>query len=140
MAQGLDRKFANLDSGMAAGGAYQDRNGLVLRPPPNCDDSLFLKFKLWTGIKRADQNAEALLARHAAEIRNRAFAQLDIPFILGNPNQIGRCGVAIIVAGNAVQGAPLQVVSTLIPKMKSPLTGYVTRPSERDFFYLSRKR
>lgn len=34
--------------------------------------------------------------------------------------------------------APLQVVSTLIPKTKHSLEGYVKKPSERDFFYLKR--
>lgn len=37
-------------------------------------------------------------------------------------------------------GGPLQVVSTLIPKMKYTLEGYVTKPAERDFFYLKRRR
>jgi hypothetical protein len=35
---------------------------------------------------------------------------------------------------------PLQVVSTLIPKIKHTKHGYVTKPAERDFFYLKRTR
>lgn len=41
--------------------------------------------------------------------------------------------------GKPDPSAPLQVVSTLIPKMKYAPTGYVAKPSERDFFYLKRR-
>ena len=42
--------------------------------------------------------------------------------------------------GRPQAGAPLQVISTLIPKMKYGAQGYVAKASERDFFYLKRRR
>jgi hypothetical protein len=40
----------------------------------------------------------------------------------------------------APQGEPLQVTSTLIPKMEHLKRGYVERPSTRDFFYFVERR
>jgi hypothetical protein len=37
-------------------------------------------------------------------------------------------------------GEPLQVTSTLIPKMEHLKRGYVERPSTRDFFYFVERR
>jgi hypothetical protein len=42
--------------------------------------------------------------------------------------------------GRPSPGEPLEVTSTLIPKIKHTRQGYVTNPSERDFFYLRRIR
>ncbi|NUQ73016.1 MAG: phosphodiester glycosidase family protein [Polyangiaceae bacterium] len=42
--------------------------------------------------------------------------------------------------GRPAPGDPLQVTETLIPKIKHSKQGYVTNPSERDFFYLRRIR
>lgn len=42
--------------------------------------------------------------------------------------------------GRPTPGDPLQVTETLIPKIKHSKQGYVTNPSERDFFYLRRIR
>jgi hypothetical protein len=39
----------------------------------------------------------------------------------------------------ASPGAPPEVTATLVPKLKHAAGQYVTRPSERDFFYLSRR-
>ncbi|MCC6551912.1 MAG: phosphodiester glycosidase family protein [Polyangiaceae bacterium] len=41
--------------------------------------------------------------------------------------------------GRPSPAEPLQVTSTLIPKIKHTKAGYVTNPSERDFFYLKRR-
>lgn len=40
--------------------------------------------------------------------------------------------------GRPREGAPLQVTSTLIPKIKHTKRGYVQTPSTRDFFYVLR--
>jgi hypothetical protein len=42
--------------------------------------------------------------------------------------------------GRPSPGEPLEVTSTLIPKIKHTRQGYVSNPSERDFFYLRRVR
>jgi hypothetical protein len=42
--------------------------------------------------------------------------------------------------GRPSPGEPLEVTSTLIPKIKHTRQGYVSNPSERDFFYLRRIR
>ena len=42
--------------------------------------------------------------------------------------------------GRPSPSEPLEVTSTLIPKIKHSRHGYVTNPSERDFFYLRRIR
>jgi hypothetical protein len=38
------------------------------------------------------------------------------------------------------KSAPPEITSTLIPKIKHTKKGYVTSPSERDFFYLTREK
>ncbi len=45
-----------------------------------------------------------------------------------------------LLFGRPAPGGPLQVTSTLIPKIKHSRDGYVTNPSERDFFYLKRMK
>ncbi len=40
---------------------------------------------------------------------------------------------------SASPGAPPEITATLIPKLKHAAGQYVTKPSERDFFYLSRR-
>jgi hypothetical protein len=40
----------------------------------------------------------------------------------------------------ASPGAPPQITEALIPKLKHAAGEYVTRPAERDFFYLARRR
>jgi hypothetical protein len=42
--------------------------------------------------------------------------------------------------GRPSPGDPLQVTSTLVPKMKFVSQGYVKKPSDRDFFYLKKRR
>ncbi len=42
--------------------------------------------------------------------------------------------------GHPAPGEPLQVTSTLVPKMKFLSQGYVKKPAERDFFYLKKRR
>jgi hypothetical protein len=41
--------------------------------------------------------------------------------------------------GRPAPGDPLQVTSTLVPKMKFVSQGYVKKPSDRDFFYLKKR-
>lgn len=43
-----------------------------------------------------------------------------------------------LLYGRPAPGEPLQVTSTLIPKIKHSAQGYVAKAAERDFFYLKR--
>lgn len=45
-----------------------------------------------------------------------------------------------LLFGRPSPGEPLQVTSTLVPKIKHSRQGYVSTPAERDFFYLRRLR
>ena len=45
-----------------------------------------------------------------------------------------------LLFGRATPEGPLQITSTLAPKMKHVTAGYVSKPSERDFFYLRKKQ
>jgi hypothetical protein len=46
----------------------------------------------------------------------------------------------LLYGPGASSGAPPQVTATLIPKIKHATGQYVTKPAERDFFYLVRRR
>lgn len=45
-----------------------------------------------------------------------------------------------LMFGRPAPGAPLEVTSTLVPKTKHTLHGHVSKPAERDFFYVTRRR
>jgi hypothetical protein len=45
-----------------------------------------------------------------------------------------------LLMGRKTPGDPVQVLSTLIPKIEHTRRGYVEKPSTRDFFYVSRKK
>ncbi len=44
-----------------------------------------------------------------------------------------------LLMGQPDAGAPLQVTSTLVPKMVHSRRGYVEKKAFRDFFYLTRR-
>jgi hypothetical protein len=69
--------------------------------------------------------AVALAAAGAA-----AAAQLDINWSY----------TRFLLFGRPAPDAPLQVTATLIPKIEHARSGYVTKPSARDFFYLRERR
>jgi len=80
---------------------------------------LFYGFGVETGPKLM---AEGL--RHAGAV---GAAQLDINW----------SWTRFLLVGRTSPAAELQITSTLVPQMKHSRTGYVTKPAERDFFYLS---
>ena len=45
-----------------------------------------------------------------------------------------------LLMGHPKPGDPLQVVSTLVPKIEHTKRGYVEKASTRDFFYVKRKK
>jgi hypothetical protein len=72
----------------------------------------------------ARELAEAMQAAGAVDA-----AQLDINWSY----------TKFLFFGRPSPGAPLEVVSTLIPKIKHTRKGHVGTPAERDFFYLKRR-
>jgi len=82
---------------------------------------LFFGLGEWVTVKAL---ADAMKAAGAVDA-----AQLDVNWSY----------TRFLLFGRPTPQEPLQVVSTLIPKIKHTREGYVTNPSERDFFYLKRR-
>jgi len=80
---------------------------------------LFYGFGVETGPKRM---AEGM--RHAGAT---GAAQLDINW----------SWTRFLLVGRPTPAADLEITSTLVPKMNHSKAGYLSKPAERDFFYLS---
>jgi hypothetical protein len=67
-----------------------------------------------------------LLTEALQHVGARSAAELDI-----NDNW-----TRFILYAPGTDGAPVQATGTLLPDMVQTKAGYVSRPSERDFFYV----
>ena len=83
---------------------------------------LFYGLGEWVTVKALADAMRAAGAVHAA--------QLDINWSY----------TRFVFFGRPSPSEPLEVTATLIPKIKHTRQGYVSNPSERDFFYLRRIR
>jgi hypothetical protein len=76
-----------------------------------------------------DEAGPRLLAEGMRVAGAVSAAQLDINYYW----------TRFLLIGRKQADAPLQVTSTLSPKMQYESRGYVTRPAARDFFYVRRR-
>ncbi len=106
--------------GGAVGGAQDIRRSAIGVDPTG--RVLFYGSGEWTFARDL---AAAMKAAGAANV-----AELDINWSY----------TKFLTFGRPAPGAPLEVTGTLVPKTKHTRYGYVEKPAERDFFYVTRRR
>src|SRR5207244_8110387 len=93
---------------MSSRRADQNRNCFILRPATDRHDGRLLNLSVSIRINCAGQSAKTLLAGDPAQARDRAATQFGLGLVFSYANQVYRSAVAVIIARDSAQRAPLK--------------------------------